>query len=176
MTPHLNQREPVGGRISGARFVAEALHNAGIDTLFTVPGGHFLPTYHEIGQLGTIGVITARHEQGAGYMASGCARVSGGWRAGSPRALPSRPRTNWRWRSMASAISARKTGEEKKMYAATNTLVPSDVAAVTLMPLADTSPADAARTTTEGAMNGRRVTLDQTAANTTSSAEITPPR
>ena len=61
----------------GRRVIAEALAELGIDTVFTVAGGHFLPTYHEMGQLGSPSVVTARHEQGAGYMASGYALVTG---------------------------------------------------------------------------------------------------
>ncbi|MDH4277436.1 MAG: thiamine pyrophosphate-binding protein [Acidimicrobiia bacterium] len=65
--------EPVIGRNA----IARMLNESGIDTVFTVAGGHFLPTYHEMGQLGTPTVIPARHEQGAGYMASGYALSSG---------------------------------------------------------------------------------------------------
>lgn len=54
-----------------------ALQQAGIDTVFTVAGGHFLPAYHEMGQLGGLRVVAARHEQGAGYMASGYALATG---------------------------------------------------------------------------------------------------
>ena len=60
----------------GRRAIAEAIRDAGIDTIFTLAGGHFLPTYHEMGQLNTK-VIPARHEQGAGYMASGYALATG---------------------------------------------------------------------------------------------------
>ena len=63
--------------LQGRRVIAEAISAAGIDTLFTVAGGHFLPTYHELGRSGAATVIPARHEQGAGYMASGYALASG---------------------------------------------------------------------------------------------------
>ena len=63
--------------IIGRRAIAEAIRDAGIDTLFTVAGGHFLPTFHEIGKLAATRVVAARHEQGAGYMASGHALVTG---------------------------------------------------------------------------------------------------
>ncbi len=62
--------------MKGRQAIAEAICAAGIDTVFTVPGGHFLPTYHELGRLGATAVVTARHEQGAGYMASGYALAS----------------------------------------------------------------------------------------------------
>ena len=63
--------------LPGRRVIAEAIGAAGIGTLFTVAGGHFLPTYHELGRSGTATVIPARHEQGAGYMASGYALATG---------------------------------------------------------------------------------------------------
>jgi acetolactate synthase-1/2/3 large subunit len=63
--------------IIGRRAIAEAIRDAGIDTVFTVAGGHFLPTFHEIGNLAATRVVAARHEQGAGYMASGYALVTG---------------------------------------------------------------------------------------------------
>lgn len=61
----------------GRRVIAEAIRDAGIDTVFTVAGGHFLGTYNELGELDDVSVICARHEQGAGYMASGYGLVSG---------------------------------------------------------------------------------------------------
>ena len=64
-------------KIIGRRAIAEAIRDAGIDTVFTVAGGHFLPTFHEIGKLAATRVVAARHEQGAGYMASGYALVTG---------------------------------------------------------------------------------------------------
>jgi acetolactate synthase-1/2/3 large subunit len=63
--------------IIGRQAIAEAIRDAGIDTIFTVAGGHFLPTFHEIGNLAATRVVAARHEQGAGYMASGYALVTG---------------------------------------------------------------------------------------------------
>ncbi|MEC8913444.1 MAG: thiamine pyrophosphate-binding protein [Chloroflexota bacterium] len=61
----------------GNQIIAEAIRDVGIETVFTVAGGHFLPTYNEIGILGETTIVTARHEQGAGYMASGYALVTG---------------------------------------------------------------------------------------------------
>jgi len=63
--------------IKGNQIIAEAIRDVGIETVFTVAGGHFLPTYNEIGILGDTAIVTARHEQGAGYMASGYALVTG---------------------------------------------------------------------------------------------------
>lgn len=61
----------------GRRVIAEAVRDAGIADVFTVAGGHFLPTLHELGQMGAPRIVAARHEQGAGYMASGYALVTG---------------------------------------------------------------------------------------------------
>ena len=63
--------------IKGNQVIAEAIRDVGIETVFTVAGGHFLPTYNEIGILGETTILTARHEQGAGYMASGYALATG---------------------------------------------------------------------------------------------------
>ena len=63
--------------IKGNQVIAEAIRDVGIETVFTVAGGHFLPTYNEIGILGETTIVTARHEQGAGYMASGYALATG---------------------------------------------------------------------------------------------------
>ena len=65
------------GDLLGRRVIADAISSAGIDTVFTVAGGHFLPTYHELGRAGAPRVVAARHEQGAGYMASGYALAGG---------------------------------------------------------------------------------------------------
>ena len=65
------------GDLLGRRIIADAISSAGIDTVFTVAGGHFLPTYHELGRAGAPRVVAARHEQGAGYMASGYALAGG---------------------------------------------------------------------------------------------------
>ena len=68
--------EAPGERL-GRQVIAEALCDTGADAVFTVAGGHFLPTYHELGRAGSPRVVAARHEQGAGYMASGYALASG---------------------------------------------------------------------------------------------------
>ena len=61
----------------GSEAIASSLHLAGIDTVFTVAGGHFLPTYNAIGRFGAPAIVAARHELGAGYMASGYALAKG---------------------------------------------------------------------------------------------------
>lgn len=71
-----DKKEPAG-ELTGRKAIALALQQAGIDTVFTVAGGHFLPAYHEMGRLDSLRVVAARHEQGAGYMASGYALATG---------------------------------------------------------------------------------------------------
>lgn len=65
------------GDLQGRRIISDAIDDAGVGAVFTVAGGHFLPTYHEMGRSGATAVVPARHEQGAGYMASGYALASG---------------------------------------------------------------------------------------------------
>ena len=52
------------------------LANYGVDTVFGIPGVHTLELYRGLPGSGIRHVLT-RHEQGAGFMADGYARVSG---------------------------------------------------------------------------------------------------
>ena len=61
----------------GIRLV-EGLIARGIDTVFGIPGVHTLELYRGLAKAGDgIRHVTPRHEQGAGFMADGYARVSG---------------------------------------------------------------------------------------------------
>lgn len=61
----------------GIRLV-EGLIARGIDTVFGIPGVHTLELYRGLAAAGDrIRHVTPRHEQGAGFMADGYARVSG---------------------------------------------------------------------------------------------------
>ncbi|MFK7732507.1 MAG: thiamine pyrophosphate-binding protein, partial [Pseudomonadales bacterium] len=62
--------------LTGAQLVVELLKREGINTVFGVPGGAILPLYDALGN-SNITHVLARHEQGAGFMAQGMARVSG---------------------------------------------------------------------------------------------------
>ena len=66
MTPTLN----------GAAALIRALEHEGVDVIFGVPGGAILPVYDPILD-SPIRHVLARHEQGAGHMASGFAHASG---------------------------------------------------------------------------------------------------
>ena len=61
---------------TGAQIVWEALTREGVDLVFGHPGGAILPVYDAMPQY-PVRHILARHEQGAGHMADGCARVTG---------------------------------------------------------------------------------------------------
>jgi acetolactate synthase-1/2/3 large subunit len=63
-------------RMTGAELVVSLLERQGIRTLAGIPGGANLPLYDALGK-STIRHILARHEQGAGFMAQGMARVTG---------------------------------------------------------------------------------------------------
>ncbi len=63
--------------LNGAQIVVRLLERQGIDIVAGIPGGTNLPIYDALGQSTLIHHVLARHEQGAGFMAQGMARVSG---------------------------------------------------------------------------------------------------
>ena len=64
-------------RITGGHLVAKALKNEGIDTIFTLCGGHIIDIYDGCLDEG-IRIIDVRHEQVAAHAADGYARQTGG--------------------------------------------------------------------------------------------------
>lgn len=64
-------------RLSGAELTIRLLENQGVTHIAGIPGGFNLPLYDALGRSGTIRHILARHEQGAGFIAQGMARVTG---------------------------------------------------------------------------------------------------
>ena len=62
--------------ITGGQALVRLLANYGVDTVFGIPGVHTLELYRGLPGSGIRHVLT-RHEQGAGFMADGYARVSG---------------------------------------------------------------------------------------------------
>ena len=62
--------------ISGGRLVARALKNEGVDTIFTLCGGHIIDIYDGCVDEG-IRIIDVRHEQVAAHAADGYARQTG---------------------------------------------------------------------------------------------------
>jgi acetolactate synthase I/II/III large subunit len=67
--------ESRGPRTAG-RFVADALHDAGVRVAFTVPGESFLGLLDALGDAG-IRVVAARHESGAAFMAEAYGQLTG---------------------------------------------------------------------------------------------------
>lgn len=62
--------------VSGGGLVARALKNEGIETIFSLSGGHINPIYNGCLDEG-IRIIDTRHEQSAVHMAEGWARYTG---------------------------------------------------------------------------------------------------
>lgn len=62
--------------LSAGQALVRLLANYGVDTVFGIPGVHTLELYRGLPGSGIRHVLT-RHEQGAGFMADGYARVSG---------------------------------------------------------------------------------------------------
>src|SRR5512135_2959518 len=65
----------MGERLSGGRLVARALAAEGIDTIFTLCGGHVMPIYEGCRQEG-VRVIDTRHEQAAAHAAEAWGRIN----------------------------------------------------------------------------------------------------
>ncbi len=63
-------------KLNGAQLVCRLLERQGIPTISGIPGGANLPLYDALYE-SPIRHILARHEQGAGFIAHGMARVSG---------------------------------------------------------------------------------------------------
>lgn len=63
--------------LTGAQIVVRLLERQGVHLVTGYPGGAILPLYDALARSGTIRHVLARHEQGAGFIAQGMARVSG---------------------------------------------------------------------------------------------------
>ena len=72
----LKQKNRAAGVISGGHLVARALKNEGVDTIFTLCGGHIIDIYDGCIDEG-IRIIDVRHEQVAAHAADGYARQTG---------------------------------------------------------------------------------------------------
>ena len=75
-TDTLAQKDRSGDTISGGHLVAKALKNEGVDTIFTLCGGHIIDIYDGCLDEG-IRIIDVRHEQVAAHAADGYARQTG---------------------------------------------------------------------------------------------------
>ncbi len=72
----LAQKDKSGAVISGGHLVAKALSNEGVDTIFTLCGGHIIDIYDGCIDEG-IRIVDVRHEQTAAHAADGYARQTG---------------------------------------------------------------------------------------------------
>ncbi|HEY0526798.1 MAG TPA: thiamine pyrophosphate-binding protein [Stellaceae bacterium] len=72
----LKQKSRDAGVVSGGHLVAKALKNEGVDTIFTLCGGHIIDIYDGCLDEG-IRIIDVRHEQVAAHAADGYARQTG---------------------------------------------------------------------------------------------------
>ena len=72
----LKQKTRNAGVVSGGHLVARALKNEGVDTIFTLCGGHIIDIYDGCVDEG-IRIIDVRHEQVAAHAADGYARQTG---------------------------------------------------------------------------------------------------
>ena len=64
-------------QMTGAELIVRLLERQGVRTVAGIPGGAILPLYDALSQRTQIRHVLARHEQGAGFIAQGMARVSG---------------------------------------------------------------------------------------------------
>lgn len=64
-------------KMTGAQLIVRLLERQGVRTIAGIPGGAILPLYDALSGSTIIRHVLARHEQGAGFMAQGMARVSG---------------------------------------------------------------------------------------------------
>ena len=75
-TDTLKEKDRSGEVVSGGHLVAKALKNEGVDTIFTLCGGHIIDIYDGCVDEG-IRIVDFRHEQVAAHAADGYARQTG---------------------------------------------------------------------------------------------------
>jgi acetolactate synthase-1/2/3 large subunit len=75
-TDTLIQKDRSGDVVSGGHLAAKALKNEGVDTIFTLCGGHIIDIYDGCLDEG-IRIVDVRHEQVAAHAADGYARQTG---------------------------------------------------------------------------------------------------
>jgi len=63
-------------KIQVSELIVKYLERLGIEFIFGMPGAHILPVYDSLYH-SSVKTVLAKHEQGASFMASGCARASG---------------------------------------------------------------------------------------------------
>ncbi|MDH3887616.1 MAG: thiamine pyrophosphate-binding protein [Gammaproteobacteria bacterium] len=63
-------------KIQVSELIVKYLEKLGIEFIFGMPGAHILPVYDSLYH-SSVNSVLVKHEQGASFMASGCARASG---------------------------------------------------------------------------------------------------
>ena len=64
-------------KMTGSKAILEQLKLHGVQVMFGYPGGAVIPLYDAIYEEEDIRHVLVRHEQGAGHMAEGYAKVTG---------------------------------------------------------------------------------------------------
>ncbi len=64
-------------RLSGAQLIVQLLERHGVERVAGIPGGALLPLYEALDGATWLRHVLARHEQGAGFIAQGEARITG---------------------------------------------------------------------------------------------------
>ncbi|MFE7463383.1 acetolactate synthase large subunit [Streptomyces sp. NPDC057499] len=82
LLPHARPRtaeQPDTGaeHVTGAQSLIRSLEEAGVDTVFGIPGGAILPAYDPMMDSTRVRHVLVRHEQGAGHAATGYAQATG---------------------------------------------------------------------------------------------------
>ena len=76
-SPQQQPTAPQAASVTGAQALIRALEEAGVSTIFGIPGGAILPAYDPLLDSTAIRHVLVRHEQGAGHAATGYAQVTG---------------------------------------------------------------------------------------------------
>ncbi|MER6407569.1 acetolactate synthase large subunit [Streptomyces viridosporus] len=66
-----------GEHLTGAEALIRSLEEAGVDTVFGIPGGAILPAYDALADSTRLRHVLVRHEQAAGHAATGYAQATG---------------------------------------------------------------------------------------------------
>ncbi|MET0534028.1 MAG: biosynthetic-type acetolactate synthase large subunit [Steroidobacter sp.] len=67
----------IATRRSGAELIIHLLERQGVGLVAGIPGGALLPLYEALGRSTVLRHVLARHEQAAGFIAQGMARITG---------------------------------------------------------------------------------------------------
>ncbi|MDR2215975.1 MAG: biosynthetic-type acetolactate synthase large subunit [Nevskiaceae bacterium] len=69
--------EPIEPPCNGAELIVHLLEQQGVRIIAGIPGGTLLPLYEALGNSSAIAHVLPRHEQAAGFIAQGIARITG---------------------------------------------------------------------------------------------------